>query len=90
LITFERPSAARTALLLQDAHLDGSTVHVSSNVPLDGATTPPKDYQKAAHPVISQEDKPHTAVVAGSEPSLLLTPRDVLTDVQNTSRTATP
>jgi len=64
LITFERPSAARTALLLQDAHLDGSTVHVSSNVPLDGATTPPTDHQKPDHSSISQEDKPRTAVVA--------------------------
>lgn len=62
IITFERPSAARTALLLQDAHLGSSQVHVSSSVPLDGTTTPPSD--DAKNDEVSQEDKPRTAVVA--------------------------
>jgi len=59
-ITFERPSAARTALLLQDAHLGTSQVHVSSSVPLEGSSTPP--HQDTGE--ISQEDKPRTAVLA--------------------------
>jgi len=63
-ITFERPSAARTALLLQDAHLGTSQVHVSSTVPLDGTSTPPTDQQKAENTDFSQEDKPRTAVLA--------------------------
>ena len=67
IITFERPSAARTALLLQDAHLGTSQVHVSSSVPLDGASTPPSHSSSAPHPHstdFSQEDKPRTAVLA--------------------------
>jgi len=60
-ITFERPSAARTALLLQDAHLGTSQVHVSSSVPLEGSSTPPHQHTDE----ISQEDKPRTAVLAG-------------------------
>jgi RNA recognition motif-containing protein len=63
-ITFERPSAARTALLLQDAHLGTSQVHVSTSIPLDGTSTPPSSEPK--HDTdFSQEDKPRTAVVAG-------------------------
>ena len=65
-ITFERPSAARTALLLQDAHLGTSQVHVSSSVPLEGSSTPPHQHTGE----ISQEDKPRTAVLAGISPSL--------------------
>jgi len=65
IITFERPSAARTAILLQDAHLGTSQVHVSSTVPLDGASTPPTSSTHIHHhPDFPQEDKPRTAVVA--------------------------
>jgi len=66
-ITFERPSAARTALLLQDAHLGTSQVHVSATGPLDGASTPPGTAEKSktdTHAEFSQEDKPRTAIVA--------------------------
>jgi len=63
IITFERPSAARTALLLQDAHLGTSQVHVSTSIPLDGTSTPPSSEPKHEHD-FSQEDKPRTAVVA--------------------------
>ena len=70
-ITFERPSAARTALLLQDAHLGTSQVHVSSTEPLDGRSTPPMHQPKAGPTDFSQEDKPRTTVVAG----ILLPPR---------------
>jgi len=64
-ITFERPSAARTALLLQDAHLGTSQVHVSSSVPLDGTSTPPGTTEKSKTDTeFSQEDKPRTAIVA--------------------------
>lgn len=62
IITFERPSAARTALLLQDAHLGTSQVHVSTSTSLDGTSTPPSTDKSTAG--ISQEDKPRTAVVA--------------------------
>lgn len=68
-ITFERPSAARTALLLQDAHLGTSQVHVSATGPLDGATTPPGTAEKSktdTHTEFSQEDKPRTAILAGT------------------------
>jgi hypothetical protein len=67
IITFERPSAARTALLLQDAHLGTSQVHVSSSVPLDGASTPPSSNSSTTHTHTQdypQEDKPRTAVLA--------------------------
>ena len=64
-ITFERPSAARTALLLQDAHLGTSQVHVSSTEPLDGRSTPPTHQHKAGPADFSQEDKPRTTVLAG-------------------------
>jgi RNA recognition motif-containing protein len=63
-ITFERPSAARTALLLQDAHLGTSQVHVSTSIPLDGTSTPPSSEPKHEND-FSQEDKPRTAVAAG-------------------------
>ena len=66
IITFERPSAARTALLLQDAHLGTSQVHVSSFAPLDGASTPPSAEKSKPETDFNQEDKPRTAVVAGS------------------------
>jgi RNA recognition motif-containing protein len=62
IITFERPSAARTALLLQDAQLGKSKVHVSSSVPLDGTHSPPSETDH--HNEVSQEDKPRTAVLA--------------------------
>lgn len=65
IITFERPSAARTALLLQDAHLGTSQVHVSSTAPLDGASTPPSAEKSKPDTDFPQEDKPRTAVVAG-------------------------
>ena len=71
-ITFERPSAARTALLLQDAHLGTSQVHVSATGPLDGASTPPGTAEKSktdTHAEFSQEDKPRTAIVAGTPSS---------------------
>jgi RNA recognition motif-containing protein len=69
-ITFERPSAARTALLLQDAHLGTSQVHVSTSIPLDGTSTPPSSEPK--HDTdFSQEDKPRTAVAAGIPPQSL-------------------
>jgi len=65
IITFERPSAARTALLLQDAHLGTSQVHVTSSVPLDGSATPPQSTDKSASSHdFPQEDKPRTAVLA--------------------------
>jgi len=64
IITFERPSAARTALLLQDAHLGTSQVHVSSSVPLDEAHTPPSADKSKPDTDFSQEDKPRTAVFA--------------------------
>jgi len=72
IITFERPSAARTALLLQDAHLGTSQVHVSSSVPLDGSATPPQSSDKSTpgHD-FSQEDKPRTAVLAGKNSQIL-------------------
>jgi len=64
-ITFERPSAARTALLLQDAHLGTSQVHVSASGPLDGTSTPPGTTEKSKPDTeFSQEDKPRTAIVA--------------------------
>jgi len=62
IITFERPSAARTALLLQDAQLGKSKVHVTSSVPLDETHTPPSETQHQNE--VSQEDKPRTAVLA--------------------------
>jgi hypothetical protein len=65
IITFERPSAARTALLLQDAHLGTSQVHVSSSTPLDGTSTPPSVEKSKPDPDFPQEDKPRTVVVAG-------------------------
>lgn len=68
IITFERPSAARTALLLQDAHLGSSQVHVSSSVPFDEPHTPPSTDKSKADTDFSQEDKPRTAVFAGSYP----------------------
>jgi RNA recognition motif-containing protein len=68
IITFERPSAARTALLLQDAHLGTSQVKVSSSAPLDGSSTPPHENQSSTDHDFSQEDKPRTAVVAGNPP----------------------
>src|SRR5271170_5451677 len=65
IITFERPSAARTALLLQDAHLGTSQVHVSSSIPLEGASTPPASSTPTPHHTdFYQEDKPRTAVFA--------------------------
>ena len=72
-ITFERPSAARTALLLQDAHLGTSQVHVSTSIPLDGTSTPPSSEPK--HDAdFSQEDKPRTAVAAGIPSSITFIP----------------
>ena len=68
-ITFERPSAARTALLLQDAHLGTSQVHVSSKEPLEGKSTPPTHQHKAEQTDFPQEDKPLTTVLAGIFPS---------------------
>jgi RNA recognition motif-containing protein len=82
IITFERPSAARTALLLQDAHLGTSQVHVSTSIPLDGASTPPSLEHKREHD-FSQEDKPRTAVAAGISIYVLC----IDTDYQNTCLT---
>ena len=64
IIAFERPSAARTAILLQDAHLGTSQVHVSSSEPLEGSSTPPSTEKAKPDTDFSQEDKPRTAVFA--------------------------
>jgi RNA recognition motif-containing protein len=66
-ITFERPSAARTALLLQDAHLGTSQVKVTSSETLEGSSTPPSAESHTSQG-FSQEDKPRTAVLAGKYP----------------------
>jgi len=58
-ITFERQSAAKTALLLQDAQLGSSKIKVSADSSVEGA-----DSHDNTATGLSQEDKPRTAIIA--------------------------
>lgn len=62
-ITFERETAAKTALLLSGTSLDGSPVQVESSSSLDDLS---KSAGETAHQddELRQEDKPRTAVLA--------------------------
>jgi len=60
-IVFERTSAAKTALLLQDAQLGGSKIRVNSEKSIDETNA---DTAGKPGSDISQEDKPRTAIVA--------------------------
>ncbi|KAK6353101.1 hypothetical protein TWF696_005091 [Orbilia brochopaga] len=62
-ITFEQPSAARTALLLDNTQLTGTAIQVSAAASLDDLTH--ESDATAAHDAdIAQEDKPRTAILA--------------------------
>ncbi|EPS43529.1 hypothetical protein H072_2467 [Dactylellina haptotyla CBS 200.50] len=62
-ITFEQPSAARTALLLDNTQLSGSPINVSASATLDDL-----EHEAHAHDDLTgeppQEDKPRTAIIA--------------------------
>lgn len=65
-MTFEKETAAKTALLLDNTQLGSSQVSVSSAANLDslGATSA-SAADSASHPDdISQEDKPRSRIVA--------------------------
>ena len=65
-MTFEKETAAKTALLLDNTQLGSSQVSVSSAADLDslGATSLASDPSGAHNEDISQEDKPRSRIVA--------------------------
>merc|ERR1712225_222788 len=62
IVTFEKPSAASTALMLNGGTLDGSPIQVSSE--LVDEDTPSIVGEEHYHDDIPQEAKPRTAIVA--------------------------
>ncbi|KAJ6263506.1 hypothetical protein Dda_2070 [Drechslerella dactyloides] len=64
-ITFEQPSAARTALLLDNTQLSGTPIHVSAAASLDDLTHDAEGATTTGDASLpSQEDKPRTAILA--------------------------
>ncbi|KAK6497476.1 hypothetical protein TWF481_011884 [Arthrobotrys musiformis] len=61
-ITFEQPSAARTALLLDNTQLSGVPIHVSAPASLSDLQHEVEHQPELEHP--RQEDKPRTAIFA--------------------------
>jgi len=62
IVTFEKPSAASTALMLNGGTLDGSPIQVSSEELTDDHPSVAGDHDE--HGDIPQESKPRTAIVA--------------------------
>jgi len=56
-IVFEKESAAKTALLLNEGTLDGAHLHVSSETVSSGASASDEN-------ILSQEDKPKAGIIA--------------------------
>ena len=63
-ITFEQPSAARTALLLDNTLLSGAPIHVSATASLDDLQHEAHDNTDPTTGVPTQEEKPRTAIFA--------------------------
>ncbi|KAK6540045.1 hypothetical protein TWF694_008876 [Orbilia ellipsospora] len=63
-ITFEQPSAARTALLLDNTLLSGVPIKVSASASLDQLQHEAHEYAGDETGLPSQDDKPRTAVFA--------------------------
>jgi RNA recognition motif-containing protein len=65
-VTFEKPAAAKTALLLDNTQLGPNSVHVSASKSIDelaDESKKPEDASKDAHDV-EQEDKPRSRIIA--------------------------
>lgn len=62
IVTFEKPSAASTALMLNGGTLDGSPIQVSSEHIDEDTPSMAGDHHE--HDDIPQEEKPRTAIVA--------------------------
>jgi len=66
-VTFEKPAAAKTALLLDNTQLGPNSVHVSAAKSIDelaGNQATTEDAAKDSHSDVEQEDKPRSRIVA--------------------------
>ncbi|EGS19951.1 RNA recognition motif-containing protein [Thermochaetoides thermophila DSM 1495] len=67
-VTFEKETAARTALLLNHTSLGGNEILVEGEASAEGPATPPNEPNAAANgessPVIRQEEKPRARILA--------------------------
>jgi len=62
-VTFEKETAAKTALLLDNTQLGPAQVHVKATSSL-GEITGPQDQDKEEEDYVSQEDKPRSRIIA--------------------------
>jgi len=62
-VTFEKETAAKTALLLDNTQLGPAQVHVTSDVSHDSKGTP-KDTEHSDDHDVAQEDKPRSRILA--------------------------
>ncbi|KAF8505352.1 hypothetical protein BU17DRAFT_71425 [Hysterangium stoloniferum] len=63
-VTFEKPSAAKTALMLNGGTLDGSHLTVTSDSVNPDEPDQPEEKGPATHPHIDQTDKPRAGIAA--------------------------
>ncbi|PGH18710.1 hypothetical protein AJ80_04363 [Polytolypa hystricis UAMH7299] len=70
-VTFEKETAAKTALLLDNTQLGSSPVHVSAAHTIEemaerapSSSPPPREGGNGGHPELAQEDKPRSRIVA--------------------------